>query len=133
MTYDARYYGAPSDSYRPPAGTVSPPGGGPVDLLSLLPGIGQAVGGILGSSKSAVQRAAEYEAELKAAIARGAPIGVVEQWRNKLAAARYEVDQQKAWDTQQQQVLFGVQALQATGVLVGAALVLLLLSKAVRR
>lgn len=105
--------------------------GQPIPIDQLLPSIGTAVGNVIGSAKPAVQRAAEYEANLKAAIARGAPISVVDHWRAKLQAARYEVAQQQQWDAQQQQVLGGVRALQVVGVLVGLAIVGYLVKKTV--
>ncbi len=133
MHYGRLNLGDPASSYAPPAGTSALPGAGPTPLLDLLPGIGTAVGNVIGSAKSPIQRAAEYQGELQSAIARGASISVINNWRNKLAGAKYEVEQQKQWDAQQQNVLFGVQALQATAVVVGASMILYFVSKSVRR
>ena len=110
---------------------LAPGGAQPLSITDLLPAIGTATGNLLVSSKSAVQRAAEYEADLNAAVARGAPIGTILSLKQKLAAAQYEVAQQKSWDAQQQDVLGGVRALQVTGVVVGVMLAGLLLKKIV--
>jgi len=110
---------------------LAPGGAPPLSITDLLPAIGTATGNLLVSSKSAVQRAAEYEADLQAAVARGAPIATILSLKQKLAAARYEVAQQKSWDAQQQDVLGGVRALQVTGVVVGVMLAGWLLKKIV--
>lgn len=104
---------------------------GPMPLSDIIPSLGTGIGNLLVSSQSAVQRQAQYAADLQTAVARGAPIGTILSLQAKLKAAQYEVTQQQAWDAQQQEVLGGVKALQIVGVAVGIGLVGLILKKIV--